>query len=163
VSPLGGVAGTVVKVSGSNLDSVTGVQLGGASATFVVVSKTELDVTVPPDAPAGNDDLVVSTLGGAVSARGQSVSVSPTLTGVSPPAGVPGQTVTIFGTGLAGAVDVTFGDGGARATVLDRTGTTVTVRVPMSAVAGEQGVELSGLGVSVRQNPSGHPVTFDVL
>jgi hypothetical protein len=161
VAPGSGAAGALLKVSGTNLDSVTGVQLGGVAAPFVVVSTTELDVTVPPDAPAGQDDLVVSTVGGAVSRAFVVVTVAPTLTGVSPPSGYVGETVTITGTGLGGAVDVSFG--GQRAQVLDRTGTSVTVQVP-TGPGGSERVELGQVGQStVSTNPSRHTVFFNLL
>ena len=160
VAPASGAAGALLTVSGTNVDSVTGVQIAGVAAPFVVVSKTELDVTVPPDAPAGQDRLVVSTVGGAVSRAFVAVTVAPTLTGVSPPSGYAGETVTVTGTGLAGAVDVNFG--GQRAQVLDRTGTSVTVQVP-AGPAGSERVELGETGQTVSTNPSGHTVFFNVL
>jgi len=128
------------------------------------VSSTALDVTVPVDAPAGaNDELVVLTAGGVVSQRSLPVSIKPTLTGVSPPSGYAGQSVTVTGTGLNGAVDVAFGDGGGpRVPVLDRTGPTITVQVPSGLPAGQYDVTLGVDGQTVNRNASGRPVPFTV-
>ena len=64
VSPASGPAagGTTVKITGTNLSSVTAVKFGTKLAHFVAVSDTEVDADSPPG--AGTVDVTVTTAGG---------------------------------------------------------------------------------------------------
>lgn len=65
INPQAGKAGDKVQVTGTNLDGVTGVTVGGVAATAViVVSSTLVEFTVPAHA-AGVVDIVLTDDAGA--------------------------------------------------------------------------------------------------
>jgi len=108
--------GTTVTITGTGFTGATQVAFGTvAAASYAVVSDTEITAVSPAQA-AGTRNIVVTTAGGTstpVVAVGQftyKVPV-PTVTGIAPPTGTPagGTTVTITGTGFAGATKVAFG------------------------------------------------------
>lgn len=66
-TPNVGVAGTSVVVAGTNLLQTSGVTIGGAAASFVVNSDTQITATVPAGAAAGLGSLVVTTPAGTAS------------------------------------------------------------------------------------------------
>lgn len=61
LNPTSGPVGTTVTVTGTNFIGVTSVTFGGVSATFTVVSPTQLTATVPAGTPAGVVDVRVTT------------------------------------------------------------------------------------------------------
>jgi uncharacterized repeat protein (TIGR03803 family) len=63
-SPSGGAVGTVVTLTGTGLLQATKVTFNGKSASFTVVSDTQVSATVPTGATTGK--IVVSTKGGSV-------------------------------------------------------------------------------------------------
>ncbi len=117
-------------VSGSNLGGVTSVTFGSVAAAFDVVSPTKLVVTVPPDATS-DSRLTVSNVTGSTPV---SFTVDLTITGFSPPAGAPGQVVTITGTGF-GDVGVELGGQTMRLTG-PHTATSLQVIVPSGTSGG---------------------------
>ncbi|MFG2865065.1 IPT/TIG domain-containing protein [Streptomyces sioyaensis] len=113
LSPNAGPAagGTVVTLSGTGFTGATAVRFGGVSASFTVVSSTQIVATAP--AGSGTAQVTVTTPGGTsggVAFTYTSASV-PVLSSVSPNAGPAGggNTVTLTGTGLATAGAVRFG------------------------------------------------------
>jgi uncharacterized repeat protein (TIGR01451 family) len=52
-SPLAGIAGTTVFISGTGLDGATNVQFNGVNAFVEIVSPTQVSATVPPNATTG--------------------------------------------------------------------------------------------------------------
>jgi hypothetical protein len=120
VSPAEGttLGGGTVRITGTNLETVTAVKFGEAGATEVhEVSATEITVTSPAHAP-GAVQVTVTTPGGT-SATGASDLYTfvalPAVTGVSPAEGpsTGGTTVTITGNALEGASKVNFGTAAA--------------------------------------------------
>jgi trimeric autotransporter adhesin len=63
-SPLSGPVGTVVTLQGTAFSDVTDVRFGGASATFAVVSDTQITAVVPEGAPASSP-IYLSSQGGS--------------------------------------------------------------------------------------------------
>ena len=61
-SPASGSAGTSVTITGSNLNFTTNVTVNGASASFSILSSSNLTATVPDGATSGQ--IAVATLGG---------------------------------------------------------------------------------------------------
>ena len=119
VSPSAGpiTGGTVVTVTGTNLTGPTSVTFDGTAGTGLTpASSTSLTVTSPPHA-AGQVDVLVTTSAGtsAIVAADQftyqTASTTPTVTLVSPSSGpdTGGTTVTVTGTNLNDAIQVTFG------------------------------------------------------
>jgi len=115
ISPSAGAAtgGNGVTITGTGLSNATAVTFGATAAIrFTVNSDTSISATAP--AGSGTVDVVVTTLGGpsATSAGDQFTYVlKPMVTSISPTAGPVegGATVTITGTDLSGATEVTFG------------------------------------------------------
>ncbi len=115
VSPSSGpkVGGTSVTITGTNLDTATGVEFGStAASSFTVDSPTEISATTP--AGAGTVDVTVTNPGGtsATSPSDQYTYVpAPTVSAVTPSSGraAGGTSVKITGTNLSNAVAVSFG------------------------------------------------------
>jgi eukaryotic-like serine/threonine-protein kinase len=153
VSPASGstMGGTAVTITGTGLADVTVVRFGGVAGTITADSTTQITVTSPPstvttaaitaDSPAqttatgtgaGTVDITVTTADGTshptAADRFTYTALRPAVTGVSPNGGTisGGTTVTITGTGLAGATSVRFGNGAAIITADSSTQVTVT-------------------------------------
>lgn len=63
-SPTSGAVGALVTITGTGLDQTTKVTFNGKSASFTVVSDTEVTATVPTGAKTGK--IIVTTKGGSV-------------------------------------------------------------------------------------------------
>ncbi|CAN7403178.1 IPT/TIG domain-containing protein [Aminobacter sp. LjRoot7] len=127
VSPWFGptAGGTTVAISGTNLSGATSVTFGAVSASFTVISATQIAATSPAGA-AGTVDITVTTPGGtsATSASDQFTYVAPpTVTALSANRGstAGGGSVTLTGTGFTHATDVTFGGATAGFIAIDDT------------------------------------------
>ena len=152
-SPSNGAAGTLVTVSGFGLSGVTQVIFGGAPATPVSVTATQVTVKVPFG--AGTGFVRVSGSSGT----DESLTLfhaSPQLSTVNPNLVKVGETVTLSGTNLLGASAVLFGTNRLAAkvfTVVDNR--RVTALVPEGASSGwvrvvTPGGEASGGPISVQ-------------
>ena len=130
-SPSDGVAGTVVTLTGNTFTGTSHVTVGGVTAGYSVVNSHQLRVTVPTAAVTG--PIVVVNAGGQ--ATSSTFTVDPKITSFSPSSAHVGSTITISGTGLAGATEVDFG-GGVSATPTSSTATSVHVVVPAGATTG---------------------------
>src|SRR5262249_17232542 len=111
--PTGG--GTSVTLTGSGFTGASQVYFGGvAASSFTVNSDTSITATAPAET-AGTVDLTVVTTGGtsATSASDHYTynATAPSVTAVSPNRGptAGGTLVTVTGTNLNGATQVTFG------------------------------------------------------
>ncbi len=133
INPSTGPAGTSVTIAGTGFTPAATVRFGAAAASAVYNSATRLTASAP--AGSGTVDVVV-TVGAQSSATSAAdrytypaAGPAPTVTGVSPASGQPGDTVTVTGTGFApGTVFVSFGGNAA-------TGVTVTSSTQLTAVA----------------------------
>jgi FG-GAP-like repeat/IPT/TIG domain/FG-GAP repeat len=106
-SPMQGVMGTVVTITGVNLTGVTAVSFGDTAATsFTVVSPTTVTAVVGGGA-SGAVTLVAAN--GGASLAGFIYGAAPVINIFSPDSGVTGETILIKGTGFTGASSVTFG------------------------------------------------------
>lgn len=129
-SPSSGGVGTVVNVTGTRFDTATAVAFNGTSASFTIVSATQVRATVPAGATSG-PIAVTNPDGTGTSVSSFSVLPTPTITGFSPGSGPQGTSVTITGTNLDGATFVGFGPNAATFTV--GSSTEITAIVPASA------------------------------
>jgi len=115
VSPSDGplAGGTLVTITGSDLQNAVEVDFGGVAAPFAVNADGSL-IALSPGGGAGAVDVTVITDGG-VSASGPADQFTyvpaPVVAGVSPSSGAVdgGTAVTITGSDLGGAVEVDFG------------------------------------------------------
>ena len=106
-SPMQGVTGTVVTITGVNLTGVTAVSFGDTAATsFTVVSATTVTAVVGGGA-SGPVSLVAAN--GGASLAGFIYGAPPVVNSFSPDSGATGATILIKGTGFTGASSVTFG------------------------------------------------------
>jgi hypothetical protein len=64
LNPTSGPIGTTVTITGTNFVGVTSVTFGGVSATFTVVSSTQITATVPAGTPPGVVDVRVTNAAG---------------------------------------------------------------------------------------------------
>ena len=124
ISPASGPVGTVVTVTGTNLNNATSVLfIPGTQAAFTIVSPTQLQTTVPASLTPGNKQLTIIGGGGSANAPGGfTVTAGGNDLTVSTAQNVSGayNNVTITGTGaatLTGQLKVsgtlTVQDGGA--------------------------------------------------
>ena len=138
-TPMGGQAGTIVTVLGSNFTGATQVSFNGTAATaFTVNSATQLTVTVPAGATTGPVGVVAAT-GTATSATPFTVGLPPVITSFTPGTGYVGSSVVLTGTGFTGATQVTF-NGTVAAAFTVNSATQLTVTVPAVASTGRIGV-----------------------
>lgn len=143
--PLAG--GQSVTLTGTALSGAS-VTIGGIAATVTSTTSTTATFTTPPHA-AGAVDVSVSTIGGSATAtNGYAYAAAPAISSVSPNSGPTGggQSVTIAGTGFAGASSVAFG--GSAAAITANTGTSLTVTTSAHA-AGIVDVVVTAPGGSV--------------
>ena len=131
LSPLDGVVGTQVTITGTRLVGVTSVSFGSIGAAFTPVSATQLTATVPPGFSSGK--VTVVTRGGSgVSTDTFAITRA---TGLSISSGQARRTVLVFGQGLGSATGVQF-SGSTSVTPVAAAATKVTVLVPPDATTG---------------------------
>jgi hypothetical protein len=140
VSPNQGplTAGTLVTITGTNLNGATVVDFGSNPATGVTCTATSCSVTAPAGT-AGVTDVTVTTPGGTsaiVPADQYTYFAPPAVTSVLPTLGpaAGGNPVIVYGTNLNGATVVDFGSNPATGVTCTATSCTVT------APAGTAGV-----------------------
>ncbi|MFE9889246.1 IPT/TIG domain-containing protein [Streptomyces scopuliridis] len=146
-SPVSGPVsgGNTVTLTGSNLIEATAVKFGAvAAASFTAVSDTQLTAVAPPSA-AGTVQITATTAGGTSNGVSYTYLAAPVLTALSPTLGPlsGGNSVTLTGTGLAGATAVTFGSAPAGFTVISDSH--ITAQAPPGA-AGPVGVTVTTPG-----------------
>ncbi|WP_438801985.1 IPT/TIG domain-containing protein [Actinospica durhamensis] len=125
--------GNTVTITGAGFTGVSAVLFGAASASFTVVSGTQIAATAP--AGSGSVSLTVTTPGGTSSGVTYSYVAAPVVSALSPAQGpsTGGNTVTITGTGFTGATGVSFGSVFAPFTVVSST--QITATAPAAPVA----------------------------
>jgi uncharacterized repeat protein (TIGR03803 family) len=134
-----GKVGAKVTFLGQDFTGATEVEFGGASATFKIVSETELTAVVPAAAVTGLVSVV--TPEGTLTAL-SNFKVLPEVKSISPTSGPTGMLVTVTGTGLTGATKVTVDGKAASFTVVSST--EITVTVPSTAKTGKITVTTPG-------------------
>ena len=159
VTPLFGIVGSPVVMTGKNLDTISSVFFGDVAVgnTLQVISNREIRFNVPEGAKSGR--IIVYNAAGGTASSAYDFNVVNTLTDFSPAsgfarsAGVPGTMITVRGTEFSGAAEVLFGGISAGNQVLDlsasATGfqivsdTELLARVPAGAETGPITVRLS--------------------
>ena len=134
LSPVSGIVGSRVTITGTSFINVTAVKFNTTTATtFTLESPTRITVTVPVGATTGR--VGVTTLSGTgTSAANFTLIGVPTITSFTPLTGMVGGKVTITGTNLGSATAVTFN--GIVAMVVTNTTRLISVMVPMGATTG---------------------------
>ena len=134
-TPTGGLAGTVVTITGTNFTGSTAVSFNGtAAASFVVNSATQITATVAAGTATGPITVVAPT-GTGTSVKSFVVGNPPVIISFTPTTGAIGATVVITGTNFAGTMLVQFN--GAYASIFTvNSATQITVSVPSGATTG---------------------------
>jgi YD repeat-containing protein len=135
VTSSSGQPGATISIYGTDFCSDPVVTFNGVAATVVSSSSTQIVVTVPSGATAG--EIVVTCGSNSINAGPFSPgsSLAPSISGFSPASGGPGRTVTIAGSGFQpNSIAVTFNNTGAL--VLSATSSTITAIVPGNATSG---------------------------
>ena len=124
-TPSNGGPGTVVTITGANLNGATAVAFGGtAAASFTVTNDTTISATLGSGATG---TIAVTTPGGTATSTA-TFTIRPVITGFTPSNGGAGTVITITGTNFTGATAVTIGGTAAASfTVGSSTSLTATV------------------------------------
>ena len=148
MDPASGRTGTVVTLTGVHFTRATAVTFGAApTGTFTVVSDTRITAQVPAGAATG--PVAVTTVGGTGTSATPFIVMpaAPLVATLLPATGAPGSTVTVTGSGFAGATAVTFN--GEPATFSVASAAAITATVPAAATSGPVAVTTpGGTGVS---------------
>ena len=142
LTPSSANVGASVTIAGSGFIGATSVSFNGTSATFTVNSDTQITAVVPQAATSG--PVAIDGPGGT----GQSPSSftilapPPTITGLAPASGLVGASITIAGSGFAGATNVRFN--GTSATFTVNSDTQITAVVPQGATTGPVSIDGPG-------------------
>jgi hypothetical protein len=127
-SPVSGLAGTTVTLTGSGFTNVTAVTFGGVpGSSFAVASSTKITAVAP--AGSGNVQIVVTTTGGTSNGIGFIyTTATPVISTVVPNQGpvAGGNTVTLTGSAFSGATAVRFGTTASSFTLVSPTQATAT-------------------------------------
>lgn len=98
-----------VAVFGTGFQSGARVTIGGVPTEATVSSPTSISTTAPPHDPGPVDVVVINPDGQRASLTGAYTYLVPTVTSVSPAAGLGGDAIQIAGVGLAAGASVTIG------------------------------------------------------
>jgi len=144
-TPAAGPVGTLVTLTGANLETVTAVSFGNVSATapITVLSATVIQVAVPAGAVTGR---IVVTNPADSAPSSTNFTLVPHITGFSAPSGTDDTVVSILGTSFTGATAVKFGTVSANFTVLSDS--EIRATVPAAAATGRVSVTTPG-GIAV--------------
>ena len=133
-TPAFGPVGTVVTLTGSGFTGATAVRFNGTAATNVTGTATSLTATVAAGSTSGLI-TVTTPLGTVSSATPFRVGAPPTITGFTPTSGPTGTVVTLTGTNLLGAIQVTL-NGADVPTPSVNSATQLTLTLPDGATTG---------------------------
>ncbi|MGI4872848.1 MAG: beta strand repeat-containing protein, partial [Janthinobacterium lividum] len=127
-SPGSGAAGTLVTLSGSNLNGATYVSVDGVAVVPTNVSGSSLKFVLPAGLNSPTPSIVVTTPQGlSVPSTAFTVQFNPAISSFSPPSGPLGTVVALTGTDFTGLSSVLVGESPALFTVVSNTSATFTV------------------------------------
>jgi hypothetical protein len=146
-NPSYGGPGTIITVHGENFFYATGATIGNSSANIVVISDTEIHLTVDKGA---NGAIHIFTPGGEGNSleNFQFVTPPPQLTNFSPTSATPAETVTIEGENLWWVDEVYFGGAAATSFEINPEGKIEAV-VGLNALSGDISVISEGGAASI--------------
>jgi hypothetical protein len=151
ISPLSGIRGESVTITGTSFSNLSSVRFGYVTATVASLSDNQIVVAVPATALTGKITLT-TTSGTVVSTQSFTVIRPPTISSISPSPsiGAPiGGIVTISGIDVGFAIDVSFNGVSITSPVTVISPTSIRVIVPSGATKGRiRVVNLAGSVVS---------------
>jgi hypothetical protein len=115
ISPISGVVGATITITGSNFIGLLTVKFNGAGAMFNILTATSIRAVVPVGATTGK---VSATNPGGTATSAGNFGILPQITSFSPATGLSGAEVTITGTSFTGATAVKFNNVIANFTVV---------------------------------------------
>jgi hypothetical protein len=138
-TPVSGPVGTTVTINGNFLNNTTAVTIGGNPVSLANITKSQLTVTIPNGAVASRGPIIVFTpFGTATSAS--NFTIGPGITSFDPATGPQGTSVTITGTNLTGATNVTIDGLTVPANLFTvNSATQITATVPTGGTVGTSG------------------------
>lgn len=140
-TPIGGGAGTMVEINGSNFTNATAVTFNGvAAAGFTVTNNSVLSAIAPAGVSSGA--ISVTTPGGTATSANLFFA-PPTISSFTPTQGLAGTNVTVTGVNFTNATAVLF-NGVAAANFKVTNNTTLSAVVPSGASTGPITVEGPG-------------------
>ena len=131
--PTTGTVGATIQILGTDFTGATAVTFNGTPAPFTIISRTQIQTTVPSGATTGS---VKVTIPSGTPTSNKRFRVLPQMTSFSPTSGPAGTVVTITGVSLAQTTRIGIGGVSASFTVVDDT--TVTATVPTGATTGKK-------------------------
>ncbi len=149
--PASGAVGTVVTVSGTNLDSVTAGTLNVSTDVGVITHLTAASVRFTVPDPATTGKIALTNPAGTATSLAD-FKVSPKITSFDPISAKRGDTVTVFGKnfGVTGTTTVKVGLVFGTDVVVAPDGESLTFKVPLTGLTGRVSVTTpSGIGTSV--------------
>jgi hypothetical protein len=150
-SPSSGITGSTVKIDGTDLGAVSGVQFGTLAASFTVSSPTQIEATVPDGALTAK--IVLDTLAGSVSSKDK-FKATLSVAGFTPQHGPTGTLVTISGVGFGTDSSVSFD--GTPAKVKSASKKKLKVFVPAGTGTGPIAVSNSGAPLGTVLSAAGY-------
>ena len=138
-SPTSGAPGTAVTIGGSGLSRVVDVFFGSGSAQFTIVSDSQINALVPPDATTG--PITVNANIGTYSTK-QNFTAAPRISDFFPTSAAPGSSITIDGANfISGGTTVKFN--GVTASAQVTADTQIQAVVPSGSKSGPISVTTS--------------------
>ncbi|MCF6403778.1 hypothetical protein L3C95_12880 [Chitinophaga filiformis] len=149
VSPVKGIVGDPVTVSGQNIGNADKITFNSTASTIVGNTGTAITTVVPAGATIGMNKIAVYTSGGKSNELQFEVieepdnvdPLPPTLSKIIPAANFTEYPVLIYGDNLSGAISVTFND--KDAVVYTNNKKVITVTVPKDLPAGTVTVKVA--------------------
>ena len=129
-----GSPGTRVTVNGKNLIGISSFRFGTVEAGFVVTADTQLQLTIPPDAPSGPVTLRNGFGESTSRINFLVIGTAPFVEEIIPDVASPGELVTIEGINFTGTTAIHFGEASAAFTVT--ADTQIQVTIPEEATTG---------------------------
>ncbi len=140
ITPTQGGAGTLISINGSNLATVTTLQIGGVPATITSIADNLVKATVGSGATG---KVSLTTIAGNTQFDGFTWFPAPTITSANPLTASAQTTVTITGTNFTGVTQVQFGTSFTNFTVVSPTQITAQ---PLNGTSGS--ITVTGPGGS---------------
>lgn len=142
VSPVNGISGDAVTLTGKNLDNADKISFSGITSTIVQNTGTSITSVVPSGATVGTNKITIHNSGGTSNELSFEVlkkpvifdSFPPSLTKTIPSSAYAESPVLIYGDNLSGVIEISFND--KPAVVFTNNKTVITANVPKDIPAG---------------------------
>lgn len=148
VSPLKGIVGDVITLTGKNLDNADKVSFNGTVSPIVQNTSSLITSVVPANAAAGVNKITIHNSSGTSNELQFEVvklpdhidSLPPTLSKTFPASGYTEGPLLIYGENLSGVIDISFND--KSAVVFTNNKYVVTASVPSNIPAGNATIKI---------------------